>query len=178
MLFSWWLSDSSLKVNNKKLEKTALIFIGFALLTSLAYSGYFFKKNHFKKFSSSRITAQYIKINNLEAKPIVAFEGHYGESVLPYLPNKKMFLPDGKKIATFMTWDKDWLNSHKNSLLNKKKTTLDFYRQFSPSPESVLVITSKKIDDPDFKLLKHHSQPTMSGENIFLYQLQITPLKN
>lgn len=172
-LFAWWLGEINKKIINKKYISLANIFIFIILSTQVAYSFYFLAINYKYNFSSSKTTADYIKQNNLETKPWATTAGHYASSILPYFPEKKMFLADTQTMATFMNWDKNWLNAGDWSYEDKKNNIINFYQKQTPLPSSVLIISDAKIKDPDLRLVKSHDEITIADENIFLYELTI-----
>lgn len=174
-LFAWWLGELDKKVNHQKLNYFIYPLISLIFLTSVAYSFYFLNKNYHYRYSSSKIIVNYIKEKGLSEKPFVAFAGHFGSTLLPYFPEQKMFLADIKQMATFMTWDQNWQQRRRWSYADKKTNTITFYQKLNPTPDSVLVIMDKEVNDPDLKLLKNYSERIISDENIFLYEMIIPP---
>lgn len=182
-IFFWFLDsrEETIKrfiLTNFKTAKTELIS-AYILLLIILFSGVFYSvlfiSNHQGKyFSGAKEMANYLNANYLSSQEIASYPSYVGSSLLPYMPDKKMYQLETLREGTYLTWDKTFFLGQNTSYLILKEEMKKYYQQ-KDNIKHVLFVTSLPPQvDEELEFVTKTTKPTIkTDEFLYLYKLNI-----
>jgi len=157
VVFNLWIAfsyDAERKEETPLARKISVYVLPLILLFSLYMAFSAHRKDYSEDFSTARQMADFIAANNLQNEFIISFPSPAASSILPYLPETKLFFAESGAVGTYLIWNR----AYKEGTLNL--TTFDVVRIMSKSfPDRRRILL----------LLNEPMPPELSGKFALLY---------